>query len=203
PEHYVEPTTPLEQLEEELRLYKDSDSMCLSVNGMKNHFCRTPIYESLDVFAHLIIIAKGKIANTGNVNNFNYIDEDFLDGSIYALHAIVKPSPIDTYNKIVGWNPLGYLDKYKDDSNRFDPIIDEMVGWEAGEYKDAYGQQSDVMQERILEVAFRIRNDGPDVDKKQDAFISGFMFGSVLLTRFGYANNLIDRPEDKNDADAF
>lgn len=197
-EYYAEPTNPTELLADELRIYKDSYSIRLGLEGLKNMYCRAPIFDALAQISNLVPVAKDELQGTISKPRF---DSEFLDGSVYALHAFTRPSPTSMKAEILNWAPLNGVENRSNVIPRFDMMIDELMSWEDGGYQDTFNKQPVALQEKISELAARINEGEKDSRKAEDSFISGFLFSSTMIWRFMEAKSKKETNGDLNDAE--
>jgi len=189
-EHYVFPKTSTEVIADELRHYPDGPSFRKNLVGLGRMYEKTPLLQCCKKYAALMQLAAVATGQTGKPRQ---LEMDFYAGEVFSLHANI--TTLDTPAKRI-LLMKDALEEYADGSIQYDPKddrlqrrIDDLITFRDEAADKLFENQSERVQEHILEAALRSYDDVAHAGQRQNRFIAGYLFAAQLIVAYYVAES--------------
>ena len=184
-EHYEEPKNPLQVIDEELRIYRDSEDFRRGVITIGRIYKDTDLMYCFKKYAYLMNVAN---ISVGRGSSGSGIDADFYGGTILGMHSMLKPAPKPLRQRLLRTDTLEDYSPWSDpedqDNAALGQAVTQLASFQAGEWTELFELQPLEHQERITNMGIRLYQDvenGHERNKRWESFAAGYLFSSNLI----------------------
>ena len=181
-EHYAFPHDPIEQAEEELRLYDTPYEFQESVEVLKSMYQWTACFKSLEQYA--VYAADLRPTPPDEVAVRSGFNEEFFSGALMATHVNVAPAPLTTKRTILNIDFLAGIDQSPEKDAIEQSIKEWLDGWAGGEtdnWAEFLAEQDVRYQAVATALAERMFEGRENALERELDFLVGFTFASNIV----------------------
>lgn len=183
-EHYVPPRSPLDVMDEFIKLYEPGQDSVNYVMALGRMYAKVPFLHFMQEHARFIEIARVEDSDQRVRLDYAAHDPNFLGGALMAIHANTYGANAMLKRRILSANPLDGLRSAPDCKEKYQVIqdcVDVMREWDEHGAQTIFDDQTDEFKDRLLEIAIMMYNDVPQPNGADMRFISGFMYSSQMI----------------------
>jgi|GEM_PF-2396200 len=176
-EHYEFPTTPAQQIQEELRLYPNRLETIRMMIGLREMYKNLPFMNSIRQYAQFAV----QRDEAGNVATKSGMNDDFYAGALLAVHANAAVMPTLQRRGVLNHDFLEHVatnPAKSDIETGITAWLDDWLGIEENNWAEYMIEQDEAYQRAAAAVAGRLYK---SIDDAQLNFMGGVAFGTCMI----------------------